>query len=84
MTVVVQGTGTANARPDRAVLLFELGHTAPTSPEALRNVAQRTASLEALLRDRGVADADWTTAGVTVHRPTSGAGTSMSCWGSER
>ncbi len=66
MTVVVQGTGTANARPDRAVLLFELGHTAPTSPEALRNVAERTASLEAVLRDRGVAEADWTTAGVTV------------------
>lgn len=65
-TVVVRGSGTAPARPDRAVLVFDLAHTAPTPQEALQQVAERTARLELVLRDRGVGEADWTTTGVTV------------------
>lgn len=65
-TVVVRGEGRANARPDRAVLVFDLSHTAPTPQEALQAVSARTAVLALALRDRGVADADWTTTGVTV------------------
>ena len=65
-TVVVRGIGHASARPDRAVLVFELGHTAPTPQEALQEVATRTAALERVLRERGVSEADWTTTGVTV------------------
>ena len=46
-TVVVRGVGRASARPDRAVLVFELGHTAPSPQEALQEVAARTAALDA-------------------------------------
>jgi uncharacterized protein YggE len=66
MTVTVQGAGTAKARPDRAVLAFELGHIAATASEALRDIADRTSALEDLLRERGLRDTDWTSAGVTV------------------
>jgi len=48
------------------VLVFELGHTAPTPQEALHAVASRTAALTQALHERGVSDADWTTTGVTV------------------
>jgi hypothetical protein len=58
--------GRANARPDRAVLVFDVGHTAATPQGALQEVAARTTALAQVLRDRGVADADWTTTGVTV------------------
>ena len=64
--VVVNGTGAAPARPDRAVLAFDVSHIASTASEALQEVAQRSARLEQLLRDHGVAEADWTTTGVTV------------------
>jgi uncharacterized protein YggE len=66
-TVVVRGTGAAAARPDRAALVFDLGHVAPTAAAALQQVADRTSRLEVALRTRGVAEADWTTTGVTVH-----------------
>ena len=49
-TVVVRGVGRASARPDRAVLVFELGHTAPSPQEALQEVAARTAALAAVLQ----------------------------------
>ena len=65
-TVVVRGTGTAPARPDRAVLVFDVAHLAPTAAGALQEVAERSARLEQLLRERGVGDGDWTTTGVTV------------------
>ena len=64
--VVVNGTGAAPARPDRAVLAFDVSHTAPTAAEALQQVAERSGQLERMMRERGVADADWTTTGVTV------------------
>jgi uncharacterized protein YggE len=66
-TVVVRGTGAAAARPDRAVLVFDLGHVAPTAAAALQQVADRTARLEGALRARGVTEGDWTTTGVIVH-----------------
>lgn len=65
-TVVVRGVGRASARPDRAVLVFDLSHTAATPQQALQEVSARTAALVQVLRDRGVGEADWTTAGVTV------------------
>ena len=66
-TVVVRGTGTASARPDRAVLRLRASATPrPPRPRRCSNVAERTAPLEAVLRERGVGDADWTTTGVTV------------------
>jgi uncharacterized protein len=65
-TVTVRGSAVIKAAPDEAVLWITLSALEDAPGAALADVSARSQSLVALLGDMGVANADRSTAGVTV------------------
>lgn len=65
--IVVEGTGVADAIPDRVQITFTLEQREQTADRALSDVARRSQLLEGILREAGIAESRWRTGRVSVN-----------------
>lgn len=65
--IIVEGTGLADAIPDRVQITFTLERREQTADRALSDVARRSQQLEGILRDAGIAESRWRTGRVSLN-----------------
>jgi uncharacterized protein YggE len=74
-TITVRGQGRVDAQPDEVVVVLRVASVREAPAQAFTDVGERTAALEAVLDELGIAEADRTTGLISVdeyqeHDPT--------------
>src|SRR5438874_2543979 len=66
-TIKVRGRGTVGARPDEAVVTFEVVAVADGAAEAFATAGERAKALDAVLDDAGIEVERRSTLGIVLH-----------------